>query len=89
MTYTELNTHQNLIRLLHLSPASSQDDTIRCHFTVVLLDDEPEFEALSYVWGDIEVESNVVPITSNLHSALQHLQLYETERTLWVDALCL
>ncbi|TVY48619.1 Heterokaryon incompatibility protein 6,OR allele [Lachnellula cervina] len=97
MAYTELDKSQNLIRLLHLSPASSQDDTIRCRFTVALLDDEPDYEALSYTWGDvndtrsIEVEgsSRVVSITSNLHLALKYLRFEHEERTLWVDALCI
>jgi hypothetical protein len=95
MAYTELNTDQDLIRLLHLSPASSEDEIIRCRFTVALLDNNPEYEALSYAWGDIEdtlpieVEGSVVQITSNLHSALKHLRFNELERTLWVDALCI
>ncbi|TVY87027.1 Heterokaryon incompatibility protein 6,OR allele, partial [Lachnellula willkommii] len=95
MAYTELDTSQNLIRLLHLSPASSQGDTIKCRFTVALLDDRPDYEALSYTWGDandtrsIEVEDNAISITSNLHLALQYLRLEDEERTLWVDALCI
>jgi hypothetical protein len=49
---------------------------IRCRFTVALLDETPQYEALSYVWGDItdtrsvEVEERLVHITANLHSAL-------------------
>ncbi|KAH0544776.1 hypothetical protein FGG08_001143 [Glutinoglossum americanum] len=95
MAYTPLDTDQNFIRLMHLSPAPSDDDAIRCRFTVVLLDDKPHYEALSYVWGDIndsrslEVEGRSVPITANLHSALRHLQLQDQERALWVDALCI
>ncbi|TVY45237.1 Heterokaryon incompatibility protein 6,OR allele [Lachnellula occidentalis] len=93
-TYTELDRSQNLIRLLHLSPASF-DDTIRCHFTDALLDDKPDYEALSYTWGDvkdtrsIEVEGKAFSITSNLHLALKYLRLENAERTLWVDALCI
>jgi hypothetical protein len=74
MAYTPLDTDQNFIQLMHLSPASSEDDAIRCRFTVVLLDDEPQYEALSYVWGDIsdthfvEVEGRSVPIPANVHS---------------------
>ncbi|TVY42784.1 Heterokaryon incompatibility protein 6,OR allele [Lachnellula subtilissima] len=95
MAYAELDRSQNLIRLLHLSPASSQDDTIKCRFTVVLLDDKPDYEALSYAWGDvtdtrsIEVEGKAVSITSNLHLALQYLRLEDKERALWADALCI
>lgn len=95
MAYTPLDADQNLVRLLHLSPASREDDAIRCRFTLALLDDKPQYEALSYVWGDIndtrsiEVEGRSVPITANLHSALRHLRLQDQERILWVDALCI
>ncbi|KAE8445950.1 hypothetical protein EG329_012729 [Mollisiaceae sp. DMI_Dod_QoI] len=95
MAYTELDTSQNLIRLLHLGPASSDDETIRCRFTVVSLNEKPEYEALSYAWGNakdtrlIEVHESPVSITSTLHSALKHLRLKDEERTLWVDAVCI
>lgn len=51
MAYTELDTIQNLIRLLHLSPASSEEALIRYHFSVAFLDNKhpnnkPAFEAL-------------------------------------------
>jgi hypothetical protein len=94
MAYSALNTDQNLIRLLRLSLASFEDDVIRCQFAVALLDDKPDYEALSYVWGDvndtcsIEVKGIAVSITSNLYSALKHLQVKDKERTIWVDALC-
>ncbi|KAJ3541888.1 hypothetical protein NM208_g4387 [Fusarium decemcellulare] len=60
------------------------------------------FEALSYVWGSTEnpeeafVESSSQPQTpetlfigQNLASALRHLRLEKTPRTLWVDAICI
>ena len=95
MAYAELDTNQNLIRLLRLGPASSDDDEITCSFVIASLDEKPEFEALSYTWGDVndtrpvEVEGSALPVTSNLHSALRHLRLKDKERTLWVDALCI
>jgi hypothetical protein len=95
MAYSPLNSSQNLIRLLHLSPASNRWGTIHGRFSVALLDDRPVYEALSYAWGDlndtslIEVDGHSVPITRNLQSALKHLQLQDQERTLWVDALCI
>ena len=95
MAHAPLHTGQNLIRLLQLSPASSADCAIRCHFSVVSLDDEPEYEALSYVWGEasdtreIEVGERPRSVTANLFSALRHLRLQDESRVLWVDALCI
>lgn len=39
------------IRLLKLLPGE-QSEAIRCQLTAVSLSDNPEYEALSYVWGD-------------------------------------
>ncbi|KAF1925788.1 uncharacterized protein M421DRAFT_423346 [Didymella exigua CBS 183.55] len=93
--YTPLDETKRQICLLHLLPAlkaepyahaikqSLEVDTngegIRCAFSIVSLDDEPQFEALSYVWGDresdavVELKGHSRPFTSNLHSALEHL----------------
>ena len=95
MAYTELNTDQNLIRLLHLGPATSPEDAIRCFFSVVSLDDELQYEALSYVWGEmsdnqeIEIGERRFSVTANLFCALRHLRFQERTRVLWVDALCI
>lgn len=89
-----MDTDQNHIRLMHLAPAS-HEDAIRCRFTVASLDDQPHYQALSYVWGDfsgshfVKIEDRPIPITDNLHSVLRRLRLQEQERTLWVDALCI
>jgi len=95
MVYTTLDGFQNLIRLFHLSPASSATGDIQGRLSVALLDDQPEYEALSYAWGNandtvaIDIDGCLLPVTKNLYSALKHLQLQEQERTLWVDALCI
>ena len=93
MAYTELNTDQNLIRLLHLGPATSPEDAIRCVFSVVSLDDELQHEGLSYVWGEmsdnqeIEIGESRFSVTANLFCASRHLRFQERTRVLWVDAL--
>lgn len=77
-------------------PSKTLDtDVIRCVFSVVALDDQPQFEALSYVWGNptsdavVELEGRAVRVTSNLHSALKHLRRSGEERIIWADALCI
>ncbi|KAH8587866.1 heterokaryon incompatibility protein-domain-containing protein [Bisporella sp. PMI_857] len=53
------------------------------------------YEALSYTWGtskdplSIQVNGTEVPVTRNLHVALQHLRVETSEVVLWVDALCI
>lgn len=55
----------------------------------------PEYEALSYAWGDhsqlrtIEVNDSEFEVTSNLHAALNRLRLSNSDRVLWIDAICI
>jgi hypothetical protein len=59
------------------------------------LDQNPEYSALSYVWGDgtartkIEYNGCEAEVTKNLAEALQHLRHEPESRYLWVDALCI
>ncbi|CAO2655011.1 Nn.00g117440.m01.CDS01 [Neocucurbitaria sp. VM-36] len=94
--YKPLDDSKRQIRLLHLLPGD--DDTeLSCTFSLVSLDDDPEYEAVSYVWGNsedrrsinVEVVEEPVPITRNLYSVLHSIRLRDHERTLWVDALCI
>jgi hypothetical protein len=48
---TPLDSKLHEIRLLVLEPDSWIDD-IRCHLKTVALDYGPDYETLSYVWGD-------------------------------------
>ena len=82
------------IRILELLPAES-DGTLRASLTVHDLDDRPQYEALSYCWGEF---SNMIPmllneadtnVTSNLAAALRALRSPEVPRLIWVDALCI
>ncbi|KAJ4986746.1 heterokaryon incompatibility protein [Stagonosporopsis vannaccii] len=82
------------IRLLDLLPGEG-DDAILCTTRVVSLNDHPEFETVSYVWGDrtgeetINVSRNPVQVTRNLHAGLLRLRNSTTKRTLWVDQICI
>ncbi|KAF4500718.1 Heterokaryon incompatibility 6, OR allele [Fusarium agapanthi] len=83
------------IRLLHLLPATNIDDAIEARLEVVTPDQNPVYEALSYCWGDtshlqeIRCNDQRFQVTENLFSALQHLRNEDTERTLWIDAICI
>ncbi|SCO78223.1 related to heterokaryon incompatibility protein (het-6OR allele) [Fusarium oxysporum] len=83
------------IRLLHLLPVTENNDSIECRLEVVALEENPAYEALSYCWGDssqlqeIKCNNEAFRVTENLRSALQHLRNEHTERTLWIDAICI
>jgi hypothetical protein len=89
------NEHE--IRLLHLEPRSSSmpSKAISCHFSYAYLEDNPVYEALSYMWGReqpcgiIVVDGTSCKVRKNLWLALKRLRLHDDERVLWVDALCI
>ena len=57
------------------------------------LEDNPEYIALSYTWGDphktvtVRVNNNIVLVTKNLYSALVHLADDIGSQSIWIDAL--
>ncbi|KAF5672652.1 heterokaryon incompatibility het-6 [Fusarium circinatum] len=82
-------------RLLELLPSSNRTDPLVGHLVDSDITFQPDYEAVSYVWGDmtqvryINLGDQDISITPNLHSALIHLRSPDTVRTLWVDALCI
>ncbi|KAI8623272.1 heterokaryon incompatibility protein-domain-containing protein [Xylariaceae sp. FL1651] len=94
----EYNKQESLIsgdriRLLTLAASKDFTDPIRVSLSVASLSDKPEYEALSYCWGDpsdkvlIFSDDRPFPVTLNLESALRHLRRSHDERVLWVDAI--
>jgi hypothetical protein len=83
------------IRLLTLLPGSRKDRVIRCQIQHHCLNDFPDYETLSYVWGDltgtvpVAVEDGSLNVTKNLMSALFHLRRESKPRVLWIDAICI
>lgn len=59
------------------------------------LDDNPEYETISYVWGDaklrkpIDVNESRIQVTVNLLSALRRFRYRDRPRVLWTDAACI
>lgn len=53
------------------------------------------YEALSYVWGSssgtqpVLCDDELLFVTPNCESALRHLRLNDTNRILWIDAICI
>jgi len=88
------------IRLLHVQAPSLTAGTtggpIHCTITVVDLDAEPHYAALSYVWGSTAPNPDVIfcndvpfRVTSNCYKALIHLRAIYGAFTIWIDAISL
>jgi hypothetical protein len=83
------------IRLMTIEPASDIAAAIKCSTHMAALADAPEFEALSYRWGDAGITENVsvngqpFQATTNLASALRRLRQRGKSHHLWVDAICI
>ncbi|EWG54465.1 hypothetical protein FVEG_17326 [Fusarium verticillioides 7600] len=87
------------IRLVCLHPGI--DEAIFCELMTVSIDSAPNYEALSYTWGDpsnletitmatqgFEIRQQF-SVTSNCFSALKRLRYKDRTRVLWIDALAI
>ena len=104
LNYRALDRSKREIRLLKvLSPrfpepktteTGTVDAQVRCTLQYASLDDNTDYNALSYAWGDpnktvtILVDDCIFHATENLESALRHVQASESE-SLWIDAVCI
>jgi hypothetical protein len=95
--YQPIDLDAPAVRLLRLLRGNFEDD-IYCELfdgQINQSGDGIPYEALSYVWGSTEKEAeitldvNIVPITSNLYMALQHVRSEDEDRIFWVDAICI
>ncbi|CAG9946104.1 unnamed protein product [Clonostachys rosea f. rosea IK726] len=92
--YSPLDPGSSEFRLLELIPGL-EDEEIRCMLAHSALDNNPSYEALSYLWGDQQDRRQILlgearfSVTSNLHAALRRLRDPRHSRTLWVDAICI
>jgi hypothetical protein len=93
--YEALNEERREIRPLVLEPFRDTDTepVIECSMKKISLNENPQYVALSYVWGstavteDIVVNGSFLPVTINLARALW--QLEGLSDLLWVDAICI
>lgn len=82
--------HEREIRTLHLYPGTGSS-TVTCSIEHVSLDDQPYYEAVSYVWGQdnpvdhVECDGKKLYVTPNLYAALLRLRLPDKYRRLWID----
>ena len=85
------------IRIVTILPSQDQSSVLQCVIDVVSLRRGPEYEALSYRWGDpaiteeIEVSGHRVWITVNLAAAFRQFRSSACGEPvrIWADALCI
>ena len=93
--YQSLVVERKEVRLAVLRPANSYTADIHCDLQVVSLCDDPQYYAISYVWGDgkklrpINLNGILWQVTENLESALRHLRALRRYTCLWIDAICI
>lgn len=86
---------RDAFRTMFLHPATDTGSLIECELVTSDLSLTPDYETLSYVWGDssvpryITLDGKVLRIMPNLYEALLALRLESRPRRLWVDAICI
>ncbi|RSM20658.1 hypothetical protein CDV31_000344 [Fusarium ambrosium] len=85
------------MRLFKLAPGTD-DKPLKGTIHHVLADADEEYQALSYVWGDIssslaphfiETPEGALQITFSLHSAMRAIRDEKVDTMLWIDAICI
>uniref|UniRef100_A0A8H7TID3 Heterokaryon incompatibility domain-containing protein n=1 Tax=Bionectria ochroleuca TaxID=29856 RepID=A0A8H7TID3_BIOOC len=93
--YSPVDTTDGEIRLLTLHPASDKEALIVCDLERVKLRDNPQFEAISYTWGDEHPSVQIVlndaafKVRENAAAALRRLRRRKGSRRVWIDAICI
>jgi hypothetical protein len=95
--YTPLDPSVDCIRLLALLPYDKRrPDIVRCKLSTVRFSEKPEYEALSYTWGESKPAETILlygepfAIQENLYNALDNLRpTGGWPRVLWADAICI
>ncbi|EWY87888.1 hypothetical protein FOYG_09265 [Fusarium oxysporum NRRL 32931] len=91
--YQELGTKTSF-RIAELLPGND-DDPIQCRVHPASWSDAsiPEYQAISYVWGDLNQKTDIIchgkslKVTQNLYNALGHFRQRGRSRYLWADAI--
>jgi hypothetical protein len=91
----------NSIRVVSLQPRRNRGsaDKIECRLTHVAFGDMPQYDALSYTWGDGTVKRTIflneigIEVGENLAAALINIRGLESAgekpQTIWIDAICI
>ncbi|OCK73915.1 HET-domain-containing protein [Lepidopterella palustris CBS 459.81] len=92
--YKPLDQATREIRLAIIKPGA-HDDRLRCELQTYPLQDQPDYLALSYTWGNPEkthimIINNIpIKVAKNLYEAFLRIRKIEKSVTIWADALCI
>ncbi|VUC22235.1 unnamed protein product [Clonostachys rosea] len=92
-TYTAIAAPR-AIRLIHLHPGY-ESDPVSVSLETVTLDSVPDYEAISYCWGNaadqrqITCNDATLSITNSLFTGLVAFRRPDQPRILWADAICI
>ena len=95
--YTSLDSSLKEVRLLTVYPSEDSGAIIRSRLHKVQLanDPKPEYETISYVWGDptpkewILIDSCRIQIPTSSDAVLRAIRHHSQPRTIWLDAVCI
>jgi len=95
--YAPLNDEKAEVRIVDVLPDDEPTSQIRCEMNTISLEQDPNFHALSYVWGDkyqvetISINGYQIKVTKNLADALRRIRRPDARgfSRLWVDAICI
>ena len=88
---TRPTTHFRLLTL----DAGEASDVVSCSLMQYALESAPDYEAISYVWGDPTDTTDIIcsgqqlAVTKSLYSALCRFRCASQKRTVWADAICI
>lgn len=85
------------IRIVELLPygADGPAAPLRCHVYTASLSADPDYDAVSYVWGDpkktaiIKINGRDVGISTNLAALLRRIRRPDRARNIWADQICI
>jgi hypothetical protein len=90
--------YQNSVRLLTLHPGEGSSP-LSITLSEVQFEQKPQFDALSYTWatqdGDATLSSSIfcsggrISTSKNCEAALHKLRNKDSDKVLWVDAICI
>lgn len=93
--YAPLSEPDKIRCLVLESGTGDADEPLVCSIRHHRLDDNPDFEAISYTWGisdkthTISCNGQRLYITKNLHTCLLQTRLRNQKRVLWADSICI
>jgi hypothetical protein len=94
--YHPLDAKAQEIRLLVLE-AGTAEQPLLCslHVTSLLSEPKPQYETVSYAWGDTSLRSTIFisgqnkDVPAGPQRVLQRMRLATKSRVLWIDAICI